>query len=41
MKDFVPWVRLESSRPLDLEEGEEEEDMTRMLNCYAAKKRKR
>ena len=25
VKDFVPWVRPESSRPLDLEEGEEEE----------------
>ena len=41
MKDFVPWVRLESSRPSDLEEEEEEEEMTGLLDYYAARKRKR
>ena len=32
MKDFVPWVHPESSQPSDLEEGEEEEEMTRLLD---------
>ena len=41
VKDFVPWVRPESSWPSDLEEGEEEEDMIGLLDRYAAKKRKR
>ena len=41
VKDFVPWVRLEFSRPLDLEEEEEEEEMTGLLDCYAARKWKR
>ena len=40
MKDIVPWVRPESSRPSDLEEKEEEE-MTGLLDRYAARKRKR
>ena len=40
VKDFIPWVCLESSRPADLEE-EEEEEMTGLLDCYAARKRKR
>ena len=44
MKDFIPWVRPESSRPSDLEEEEEEEekeeDMTGLLNRHAARKRK-
>ena len=40
MKDFVPWVRPESSRPLDLEEEEKEEEMTGLLDRYAAKKQK-
>ena len=37
VKDFVPWVHPEVSRPSDLEEGEEKEEMTRLLNHYAAK----
>ena len=41
MKDFVPWVRPESSRPADLEEEEEEEEMIGLLNLYVARKRKR
>ena len=40
VRDFVPWVFLKSSQPLDSEEGEEEE-MTRLLDRYAARKRKR
>ena len=39
VKDFVPWVRPESSQPLDSEEGEEEK-MTGLLDRYAARKRK-
>ena len=41
VKDFVPWVHLESSWPSDLEEGEEEEEMTGLLDLYAARKWKR
>ena len=41
MKDFIPWVRPESSWLVDLEEEEEEEEMTGLLDSYAAKKRKR
>ena len=41
VKDFVHWVHPESSRPSDLEEGEEEEEMTGLLDRYAARKRKR
>ena len=40
MRDFIPWVRLESNQPPDSEEAEEEE-MTGLLNRYAARKRKR
>ena len=40
VKDFVTWVRLESSRPSDLEEEEEEEEMIELLDPYAARKRK-
>ena len=40
MKDFVPWVHPESSRPSDLEE-EEEEEMTGLLDRYAVRKRMR
>ena len=41
MKDFIPWVHPESSRPTDLEEEEEEEEeMTGLLDRYAARKRK-
>ena len=39
VRDFIPWVRPESSHPPDLEE-EEEEEMTGLLNRYVAKKRK-
>ena len=40
MRDFIPWVRPESNQPPDSEE-EEEGEMTGLLDCYAAKKRKR
>ena len=39
MRDFIPWVLLESGQPPDLEE-EEEEEMTGLLDRYAARKRK-
>ena len=38
LKDFVPWVCPESSRPSDLKEGEEEEEMIEMLDRYATGK---
>ena len=38
MKDFIPWLRLESSQPPVLEEDEEEEGMTRLLDRCAARK---
>ena len=41
VQDFIPWVHPESSRPSDLEEGEEEKDMTGLLDRYATRKRKR
>ena len=41
MKGFIPWVRPESSWPANLEEEEEKEEMTRLLDRYAARKRKR
>ena len=41
VRDFIPWVRPESSQPLDLEEEKEEEEMTGLLDSYAARKRKR
>ena len=37
VEDFIPWVRPESSRLVDLEK-EEEEEMTGLLDRYAAKK---
>ena len=40
VRDFIPWVRPESSQPPDLEE-EKEEEMTGLLDRYAARKRKR
>ena len=40
VRDFIPWVRPESSQLPDSEEGEEEE-MTGLLDRYTAKKRKR
>ena len=41
MEDFIPWVRSEPIQPSLLEEEEEKEEMTRLLNRYAARKRKR
>ena len=41
VQDSVPWVHLESSRPSDLEEGEEEKEMIGLLDRYATRKRKR
>ena len=38
--DFTPWVRSEPSRPSLSEEKEEEEEMTGLLDRYAARKRK-
>ena len=40
MRDFIPWVRPESSQPPDLK-GEEEEEMMGLLDRYAARKQKR
>ena len=41
VKDFVPWVCLEPSRPSAFEKEEEEEEMTGLLDSYAARKWKR
>ena len=41
MKDFIPWVRPESSLPAVLEEEEDEEEMTGLLDRYTARKQKR
>ena len=41
MEDFIPWVCPEPSRPYALEEEKEEEEMTGLLDRYAARKRKR
>ena len=41
VKDFVPWAYPESSWPSDVKEGEEEEEMTGLLDRYVARKRKR
>ena len=40
VRDFIHWVRLESSQPSGSKEGEEEE-MMGLLDRYAARKRKR
>ena len=40
-EDFIPWVPADTEGPQDLEEEEREERMTRLLDCYAACKRKR
>ena len=40
-EDFVPWVSAEHEDFQDLEEEEREEMMTRLLDRYAARKRKR
>ena len=40
MRDFIPWVHLEFNQPPD-SEGEEEEEMTGLLNRYAIRKQKR
>ena len=39
VRDFIPWVRPESNQPPDSEE-EEKEEMTGLLDRYAARKRK-
>ena len=41
MKDFIPWVHPKSSRPTVLEEEKEEEEMTGILDRYAARKQKK
>ena len=40
-EDFMPLVPAESEEPQDLEEEERREKMTGLLDCYAARKRKR
>ena len=40
-EDFVPWVPADTEGPQDLEEEEQEERMTGLLDRYAARKRKR
>ena len=40
-EEFMPWVPADSEEPQDLEEEERRERMTRLLDCYAANKRKR
>ena len=41
MRDFVPWVLPKPSQPSTSKEEEEEEEMTRLLDRYATRKRKR
>ena len=41
VKDFVPWVHPEPSRPSASKEEEDEEEITGLLDRYAARKRKR
>ena len=41
MKDFVPWVPPISSHPPDLEEEEEEGEMSDLVHNFAARKWKR
>ena len=40
-EDFIPWVSADHEDFQDLEEEEREERMTGLLDCYAARKRKR
>ena len=40
-EDFVPWVSVEHEGLQDLEKEEREERMIGLLDCYAARKRKR
>ena len=40
VKDFVPWVRPKPSRPSASKEEEDEEEITGLLDRYAARKRK-
>ena len=40
-EDFVPWVPADTEGPQDLEEEEQHERMTGLLDNYAARKRKR
>ena len=41
VKDFVPWVHPKPSRPSASKEEEDEEEITGLLDRYAARKRKR
>ena len=41
VEDFIPWVRSEPGWSSASEEGEDEEEMTGLLDRYAARKRKR
>ena len=41
VEDFIPWVRSEPSWPSPSNEEEDEEEMTGLLDRYAARKRKR
>ena len=41
VEDFIPWVRSEPIRPSLLEEEEDDEEMTGLLDRYAARKRRR
>ena len=40
-EDFIPWVSAEHEGPQDLEEEEQDERMTGLLDRYASRKRKR
>ena len=40
MKDFVPWVPPISSRPLDREEEEEDDEMSNLIHNFATRKQK-
>ena len=40
-ENFIPWVSDDTDGPQNLEEEEHMERMARLLDCYAAHKRKR
>ena len=40
MEDFIPWVSFKPIRPSLLEEDEDKEEMTGLLDRYVARKRK-
>ena len=40
MEDFIPWVRPEPNRTFTSEEEEKEEEITGLLDRYAARKQK-